>query len=194
LLDLASDAASDDAAVAVLGDACQCWATTAPRLLAALAERPRLPRRRVLTAVLHDVATGVYSALERRYLVTVERPHGLPTAQRQRRVREGRTSAYRDVEYLAAGLVVELDGRLGHEPAADRWNDLDRDIDTAIGGRLTVRVSWGQVLQPCRLAAAVADLLHARGWAGRPHPCGDACRLVRGDFPAHQAGNSPRSA
>jgi len=99
-------------------------------------------------------------------------------------VKQGRTSAYRDVEYLSAGLVVELDGRLGHELTVDRWNDLDRDIDTAVTGRLTIRASWRQVLQPCRLAAAVARLLQARGWRGQPRPCSDGCPVVRGDFSA----------
>lgn len=68
-----------------------------------------------MTEVLEDVATGVYSVLEHRYLTRVERPHGLPTARRQRVVRAGRGPAYRDVEYPTIGLVVELDGRLGHD-------------------------------------------------------------------------------
>lgn len=194
LLDMASDATSEDAAVAILGHGCQSWATTADRLVDALQLRPKLKRRRLLLTLLQDVAAGTYSALERRYLTDVERPHGLPTGKRQRLVKQGRTSAYRDVEYLSVGLVVELDGRLGHEPTADRWKDLDRDIHTVITGRLTVRVSWGQVLDPCRLAAAVARLLHARGWRGQARACHGGCPVVRGDFPADTAEESPRTA
>jgi hypothetical protein len=176
---------SDAAAVAVLGDACQLRRTTPQRLADALLDLSRLPRRRLLTEVLDDVAAGACSALERRYLLRVERPHGLPTAQRQRRVREGRSSAYRDVEYLGTGLVVELDGRLGHERPADRWADLDRDVATALRGGLTVRLGWQQSLQPCRTAAAVSLLLAARGWTGRPVLCSpDCCVRVRGDLSA----------
>ncbi len=185
LLAVASAAASDSAAVAVLGDACQLRRTTPQRLVAALAALPRLPRRRLLTEVLDDVAAGAYSALERRYLLRVERPHGLPTAARQRRVRSGRSSAYRDVEYLGTGLVVELDGRLGHERTADRWADLDRDVATALLGGFTLRLGWQQTLQPCRTAEAVARLLGARGWTGRPIRCGpDCCVRVHGDLSA----------
>ena len=112
---VASEARSDDAAVAVLADACQRRRTTAWRLVDALHGRPRLARRGLLLEILEDVASGAYSALERRYLAGVERPHGLPTARRQRRVRPGRSVAYRDVEYRGLATVVELDGRLGHD-------------------------------------------------------------------------------
>jgi hypothetical protein len=137
--------------------------------------------------VLADVATGAYSALERRYLRDVERPHGLPTGHRQRRVSTGRAVAYRDVEYVGLDTVVELDGRLGHEAATDRWADLDRDLDAAVDRRLTVRFGWRQVLQPCRVAAAVATLLRARGWAGDPIPCGPTCPVnATGEDLQHQ--------
>lgn len=95
--------------------------------------------------VLNDVATGAYSVLEHRYLTRVERPHGLPTAKRQRTVSTGRTSAYRDVEYLGLSTIVELDGRLGHEETNDRWVDMDRDIDAAraaLGGLSAAVLTW----------------------------------------------------
>ena len=137
--------------------------------------------------ILEDVADGTYSALERRYLTDVERPHGLPTARRQRRSSQGRSPAYRDVEYVDLGLVVELDGRLGHEWTSDGWDDLDRDLDAAVTGVMTVRVRWGQVLHPCRLASTVAGLLTARGWQGAPRSCGEVCLVDRGDPPADGA-------
>ena len=172
---VAARAPTDDAAVAVLADVCQQGRSTPARLLEALEARPRLPRRRLLRVVLDDVASGSYSALERRYLTQVERPHALPTAVRQRRVRPGRTVHYRDVEYVGLGLVAELDGRLGHEAAKDRWSDLDRDLSAQLRGDLTVRLGWGQILQPCRTAEALGSLLVARGWAGRFRQCGKGC-------------------
>lgn len=172
---VASRASREDAAVAILADVCQQRRTTAGRLLVALEARPRLPRRRLLRSVLDDVASGSYSALERRFLVHVERPHGLPTGSRQRRVRPGRTVHYRDVEYVGLGTVVELDGRLGHEGTRDRWLDLDRDLSSLLAGDLTVRLGWGQVLQPCRTAVSLGRLLVAQGWPGRLRTCGPGC-------------------
>ncbi len=198
VLQVASDAPDEAAAVAVLADACQSRRTTPQRLATLLRSRTRLPRRRFLKELLEDVAAGAYSALEHRYLTRVERPHGLPTALRQRRVRQGRSAAYRDVEYPGLGVVVELDGRLGHELQGDRWDDLDRDIDSMVAGDITVRVSWRQVLSPCRLAGAVARLLEGRGWSDGLRRCGPMCSAsragaVRGGSPAPDAGNPPQT-
>lgn len=84
-LDVACRAASELDAIALLADACRSRRTTARRLLQTLESRGRLPRRRWLRAVLLDLADGTCSVLEHGYLVRVERPHGLPTATRQKR-------------------------------------------------------------------------------------------------------------
>lgn len=178
LVDVASAARDEAGAIAVLADACQAGRTTPGRLTLHLRGRRRLPRRRFLLHVLEDVAAGAYSVLEHRYLTRVERPHGLPTAKRQRRVKQGRSVAFRDVEYLATATVVELDGRLGHEWQQDRWGDLDRDVDSAVAGDLTIRLSWQQVLDPCRTAGLVARLLAARGWRGEVRGCSPSCPAV----------------
>ncbi len=174
-LDVASGSRDETGAVAVLCDAVQSRRTTAARLLAALDDRPRLPRRSLLRPILDDAATGSHSVLEREYLRRVERAHSLPAGLRQRRVRDGRTSVFRDVEYLPHGIVVELDGRLGHELRLDRWDDLDRDVLSATRGDLTVRLGWGQVLEPCRVAAAIGSILRSRGWTGCAGPCSSGC-------------------
>ena len=173
-LAVAGAARSEDAAVAVLADGCQSRLTTADRLCRQLERMPRLTHRRLVAEVLDDVATGAFSALERRYLVRVERAHGLPTASRQARV-PGARAAYRDVEHPEHGLVVELDGRLAHGAPGQRWADLDRDLDSLARGDLTLRVGWGQVLEPCRLGLAVARVLHLRGWTGKPAACSPGC-------------------
>lgn len=189
-LSVASDAKDDSRAVAVLGDACQSRRTTPGRLVDALRKRRKLRRRRLLLEIPQDVAAGAFSVLERRYLRHVERPHGLPSGQRQRRVTRGKTAAYRDVEYVGLRTVVELDGRVGHEGTADRWIDIDRDLESAEHGDLTLRAGWRQVLDPCRLAAAVARILLARGWAGTPHGCRPGCPVaeVSAGSPASGAG------
>jgi hypothetical protein len=189
LLTVASRLESEDGAVGVLADACQSRHTTPERLLDALRKRPKLRRRQLLFSILEDVTSGAYSVLERRYLLRVERPHGLPTGARQRRVRAGRLVHYRDVEYVDLDTIVELDGRIGHEAITDRWADLDRDVDAAVRGALTVRIGWRQVLDSCRLAAAVGRILVARGWAGTPRPCRPGCAAagVCADLPPSAA-------
>lgn len=179
VLDVAAQACSEESAVAALADACQRRRTTAQRLLDALGDRPKLRRRRFLFTVLDDVATGVFSALEHRYVNRVERPHGLPTSARQRRFRPGDRSFYRDAEYVGYSMVVELDGRLGHEFSEDRWDDLDRDIESTLNGDTTLRLGWRHVEQSCRTAAVVARLLRARGWTGTLTRCGPDCTIER---------------
>lgn len=199
VLSVAAGAHTEDRAVAVLGDAVQQRRTTAGRLLEALRLRPRLHHRALLVTVLSDVASGAFSALERRYLRDVERPHALPRGRRQARA-VGARIAYRDVLYDEQLTVVELDGRLGHERSLDRWADLDRDIATLVEQTVTVRASWSQVLEPCRLAIGIAEILTARGWAGGVRRCGPDCAVTpspdgdrRGD-PACGAGDPRLSA
>ncbi len=171
----ASRRARPDAALAVIADAVQQRRTTAGRLAETLERLPRARHRQLLITILEDVASGAYSVLEQRYLTQVERPHGFPVADRQRQVRVGKTVAYRDVDYVDHATTVELDGRVGHEESLDLWADLDRDLATATAGGITLRVAWGQVLEPCRLAACVGGVLHARGWPGPLRSCGPGC-------------------
>ncbi|MDT0202664.1 type IV toxin-antitoxin system AbiEi family antitoxin domain-containing protein [Nocardioides sp. AE5] len=177
----ASSATTETSSIAVLADVCQQRRTTPPRLRDALDLLPRLPGRRLFSTVLDDVASGAHSVLERVYLRDVERAHGLPRAERQVPIdrgafgRRGRT--WRDVEHREYGVVVELDGRLGHEWSSDRWQDLTRDLVTASRLEMTVRVGWGMVMAPCRLAAGVAAILRARGWRGQPVACGAGCTV-----------------
>ena len=179
---VASKATSDSRAVAVLADACQSRRTTAVRLRSALDDHPNLPRRSEIRMVLEDVASGTHSLLEHRYVTRVERPHGLPESTRQGRVEVEGRSTYRDAEYRHQRMVVELDGRLGHEDALDYWADLDRDIDSAVDGDLTIRLEWRHTDEPCRTAESVGRLLKARGWMGTVRPCGPGCTAV--DRPA----------
>src|SRR3546814_7881915 len=78
VLDLAAQAPTDLAAIGVLADACGSRRTTAQRLLATIARRSRLRRRRWMVNILADVAAGTCSTLEHVYLDRVKRPHGLP--------------------------------------------------------------------------------------------------------------------
>lgn len=192
-LTVASAARDDDRAVAVLADACQVGRTTPGRLALALTSMKRLPRRRLLVEVLADVATGALSPLERRYLRDVEQAHALPAAQRQVRSVADGVISYRDAVLGDHGVIVELDGRLGHELATDRWRDLERDLQSLASGSLTLRAGWRQVLEPCRLARVVAAVLTARGWTGTVQRCPRCQHDGRGGSPAPGAEDPPLS-
>ncbi len=86
--------------------------TTTKRLRRALVARERHPHRRVLLGLLEEVAQGAQSPLELTYLRDVERAHDLPRGVRQ--AVSADRSAVRDVLYEEYGVVVELDGRIGH--------------------------------------------------------------------------------
>jgi hypothetical protein len=152
--------------------------TTAGRLRSALAQRSRHRWRLLLKQVLADVDDGVASALERRYAHDVERAHGLPHGERNRaEPAPGGGNWYRDVRYPKCATVVELDGREAHS-ADQHFRDLRRDNHAAVQGEAVLRYGWRDVAgRPCTVAEQVADVLHAQGWTGTPHPCGPSCPI-----------------
>lgn len=179
VVDVASAARSNLAALGVLSRAVQQRRTTAARLLETVSARDRVARRAWLVSVLSDVAEGACSVLEQGYLVRVERAHGLARARRQVASLTRGGGTYRDVEY-DGGLVVELDGRLFHDTTEQRDRDFDRDLVTAVRGGASVRISWGQVFdRPCWTAGMVGRLLRARGWRGTLRPCASSCAALR---------------
>ncbi|HSX67344.1 hypothetical protein [Nocardioides sp.] len=116
--------------------------------------------------------------LERGYLIEVERAHGLPTGVRQEPRKSAAGWEFRDVVYVAFGLVVELDGRTFHTGKRARDTDMERDLDDLVARRDTARLGHAQVFNtPCQTAAKVAVLLHQRGWTGTPVRCGPGCQL-----------------
>lgn len=181
VLDVAGRSAGELDAIAVLANACQSRRTTAHRLLTTLDSRRRLRRRRWLRAVLADIADGTCSVLEHGYLVRVERPHGLPRATRQKRSASSVGVCYRDAEY-GERLIVELDGRVHHDSTTSRDADFERDLDAAVDGRSTVRLSYGQVFdRPCRTASKIAQVLTRHGIAVAGRQCGPGCVFTRLD-------------
>jgi hypothetical protein len=174
-LEVAAKAATELAAVAALAKACQTRRTTARRLLTALDGRARAARREWLEEVLRDIAEGTCSALEHGFLVHVERAHGLPTARRQVRATASVGVVYRDAEY-GEECVLELDGRLGHDSVPRRDADFERDLDAALEGKSTVRLSWGQVFdRPCTTAVKLVKFLRAHGVPVSARSCGPGC-------------------
>jgi hypothetical protein len=199
VLDVCADSRTRTAALAVASDACQQRRTTAARLLTALSMRRRIRFGGWLHDALQDVAEGALSVLENTYLRRVERAHGLPRARRQLSARTEDGPAHRDVEYEDFELVVELDGRIGHEAIADRWDDMERDLLVAVEEKLSIRVGWRQAEErPCVTADRLAKVLQQRGWDGEPVSCGPTCVVKArkaaqpGRSPVLGAGNRPR--
>jgi very-short-patch-repair endonuclease len=147
--------------VSLVTRAVQTRGTTAARLATALARRERHRHRALLHAMLSDVAVGAESALELMYLREVERPHGLPVGKRQRS-RLGLPYCT-DVGYDEYRLLVELDGRDGHE-GIGRFRDMRRDNRFVTGGFTTFRFGFFDVLDhPCAVAGQVWAVLAERG-------------------------------
>ncbi len=160
--------------IAVLASGVQSRHTIAARLAENLASRPRVRDRAFWQGVLEDVAAGTCSVLEHAFLDEVERAHGLPAFTRQVRAVTPSGIVYRDA--AVDGLVVELDGRLHHGTTAARDRDMERDLDAALDGLGTLRLSYGQVVdRSCTTALKLGRLLQRRGWEGAPRPCSAGC-------------------
>jgi very-short-patch-repair endonuclease len=170
LLDVSANGTADEM-FAILGRAFQRRLTTEQAVLARLAVRTRHPRRELLQLVLADAADGAESAMEVRFVRDVLRPHGLPLGVRQRSTSPDRRERH-DVGFPEQRVLVELDGRLGHEGREARVKDGRRDRRSAAGGWLTVRAFWVDVaVTPCELAVEVAAILGSRGWRDTSRSC-----------------------
>jgi len=179
VLDLAQAAADFDDVVALLARACQRRLTFPVLLRQSLDGRPRSRWRAEIREALRDVASGVHSPLEHRYLRNIERAHGLPAADRQAWAAQNGRVIQRDVRYRRYCVVVELDGAAYH-PAEKRLADMRRDNAAAAQGLVTLRYGWSDVTKrPCQTAAEVAAALRARGWTGQLRRCGPDCQLPR---------------
>jgi very-short-patch-repair endonuclease len=171
VLDLIDEPDSDPrAVVGWVTSAVQGRRTTPQRILRAAEARRSLRHRQLLLDLVSDVAVGARSPLEVDYLRNVERAHGLPEGRRQ--VRQRNTEV--DVLYDEYALLVELDGRRGHE-GSGRFRDLKRDNAATTGGFATLRYGYADVVgDQCEVAFQVAANLAARGWPGpllRCHRC-----------------------
>ena len=171
VLDLIQVASSFDDAYVWICRAIGRRRTTADRIALAMAARKKMRWRREIGIALGDVKAGALSVLEYRYVHRVERPHRLPVARRQARIRHGTGSRYLDNLYERFAVCVELDGTAAH-PADEQWRDKRRDTANAVRGILTLRFGILDVGdRRCQTAIAVASVLRSRGWPGTPHPC-----------------------
>jgi len=112
VLDLIEIAATFDDAYAWICRAIGRRRTTAERIRQAMDARKKMRWRRELILALGDAGEGVLSVLEYRYVHRVERPHGLPAAQRQVRIRQRTGNKYLDNLYQEYGSARNSTGPL----------------------------------------------------------------------------------
>lgn len=150
-----------EALVQILSDALRLKLTTLSRLRAAVGRRRRVRGRAVFTQILDDLE-GIESSLEFVYRRDVERAHQLPPGRRQISITEGTRT---DVAYDEPRLLIELDGRVGHEDASSAFRDLRRDNVHTVRGYPTLRYGSADVRgRPCEVARQVWEALSRRGW------------------------------
>lgn len=170
VLDVAARGTATDALATVAG-AVQKELVSVGELRAELGRRQGHRHSRVLTPALAEVDGGAQSGAEVLYVRDVERAHGLPAAVRQAPSDSG-SRRYHDNEYERFRLIVEVDGRLGHEQWRDRVKDGRRDRLMLSTARATTRVFWADVaVTPCATAVEVGAILRARGWRGPMRRC-----------------------
>jgi hypothetical protein len=181
VLDLIQIAPSFDDAYAWICRAIGRRRTTVDRIRQAMETRKKMRWRRELLVALGDVGEGALSLLEYRYVRRVERPHGLPAARRQARIRRHTGNRYLDNLYENYGVCSELDGTAAH-PADEQWRDKRRDNAHAVQGIVTLRFGFLDLGdRSCQTAAYVAAVLRWRGWKGNARPCSrQTCALREG--------------
>jgi len=171
VLDLIQVAANFDDAYAWICRAIGRRRTTADRIAVAMAARKKMRWRREIAIALGEAEGGALSVLEYRYVHRVERPHGLPAARRQARIRQGTGNRYLDNLYQEFGVCVEIDGTAAH-PADEQWRDKRRDNANTVSGLVTLRLGLLDLGDHrCETAADVATVLRRHGWLGSPRPC-----------------------
>lgn len=180
---LATPGRTPDDDMALITRAVSRRTVTVDELRAELRHHPRHPRRESLGEILAAAAQGLGSAAEVRYVERVERAHGLPWMERQVpmdgaiAVADGRSRVL-DLRDRERGIGLEIDGDLWHRDKQLR--DRGRDRQVAGRGGVTLRAGWVEVVErPCELAVDVALTQIARGWTGRPVPCGPGCAVSR---------------
>ncbi|NQU36262.1 MAG: hypothetical protein HQ526_01535 [Actinobacteria bacterium] len=178
VVDVAPEVFSHRAMGDLVTSACRTKHTTPEKIRRALEKRSRVTHRALLEAVLAEVEGGADSVLEIDAVTNVLRAHGLPEGRGQADgvVRGAKIRHDRIIDEY--GLVLEFDGRLGHDGYSDRQRDHRRDNLIAAQGGQTLRFGWVAIHdEPCESAAQIASVLRARGWPGSATECQAQCRV-----------------
>jgi very-short-patch-repair endonuclease len=178
VLDLVATSNTIQMAAAWITVAVRKRLSTPARLGSALRRRKKFRWRRLVSAMLGDVAEGAYSGLELEHLWKVQRAHGLPRGIRQRKVVSGGRVIWVDLDLEEFRLRIELDGSLGHVDEG-AFRDRRRDNRATVSGLSTLRYGHAEVFgTPCEVAAEEAKVLRDHGWNGEPRMCGTSCSMT----------------
>ncbi|MBP6995473.1 MAG: hypothetical protein KBB39_04940 [Phycicoccus sp.] len=162
-------------AIAWAADACRDTLCTPEQIADELQGRSRHPYRHALSLALGVITTGAQSVLEVRFAVDVVQGHGLPPLAMQVPAAGDAGPIRRDFANDEFDVVVEVDGRIGHDGAGVQ-RDRVRDRRALREGKVTVRAGWIDVdAAPCALALDLAGAFRLRGWTGAVSPCGPNC-------------------
>lgn len=148
----------------------------------------RRPRRylKALTQTLELLRDGVHSALEHRYVLDVEKAHGLPASRRQAPVDVDGRTLFEDVLYEKWGLIVRLDGQRFHSAKQRRFRDRRRDNAAELNDKPRLNYGWDDVAKdPCGVYREVRAVLVREGWSDASYGC-ERC----GAPPAQVSGNA----
>jgi hypothetical protein len=175
ILDIADECANASQLVALATRALQRRDVTRASLAVALESRSRARWRALLDDLLSVSQAGIESVLEWRFDTLVIKAHGLPTPRRQDVVDDCDYDR-RDGFFDEYGVVVELDGRLGHV-GEGAFRDMRRDNAAVRRGEVVLRYGWADVVgRPCAGALELGSVLKQRGWKGSLRPCSARCR------------------
>jgi hypothetical protein len=138
LVDAAQWARDDDAAAALVASAFQQRLVTADEVNSVLVDMPGIHRRRLIGAMVADVAGGSHSLPELEFVHGCRR-EGLPEPSRQVR-RDDSTGRrrYLDALFEPYGVHVEIDGAQ-HLEVRRYWADMQRQNDLWIPGERVLR-------------------------------------------------------
>lgn len=170
VLDLLADKKTADAALGLVADSFRDGLSSPDALRAVLQQRPKTRWRKVVLDALPDMRAGAQSPLEVRD-ANLRRRHGLPAGRRQAgRLADG--TEYLDVLVEEWQLHVEMDGRLGHDRARERWRDMRRDNRSEVLRLRELRYGWADIVdRPCQVAIEQAVILRQQGWTGTFRRC-----------------------
>lgn len=179
LLDALSATTDAQAVMNLVTSVCQKRRSTIPALELAVQAQLRTRHKSLVLALIAEMRDGATTVLEIPAMQKIFRAHGLPTGRGQVREPQGGSTVVRDRVIEEYGLVIEFDGRLGHDDPRGRLRDHRRDNAVALSGRTTLRFGWVDVHnEACESAAQIAAVLRSRGWAGTVQSCGRGC-LIR---------------
>jgi hypothetical protein len=175
VLDIADQCSNASQVVALATRALQRRDLTRASLSAAIEARSRVRWRALLEDLLSVSQAGIESILEWRFGRWVMQAHGLPTPRRQD-VAGGGDYDRRDGFFDQYGVVVELDGRLGHV-GEGAFRDMRRDNAAVRRGEVVLRYGWADIAgRPCAAALELGSVLKRRGWKGSLRRCSARCR------------------